>query len=154
MKIPGPDHPITITAAATRWRGKYAGHVIADSAEALVLQEASYPQVIYFPRKDVSMEYLARTAHATHCPYKGDASYFTLNMDGHLAENAVWTYEQPYPAMALIEGRLAFYPDKVEVYEVGDAAVDERRCVDKIVQHTDAGDGTSQREHWQADADR
>ena len=102
------------------------------------------------------MEYMSRTDHHTHCPYKGDASYYSLLMDGHFAENAVWTYEQPYPAMRVIEGRLAFYPDKVELYEVDDAAVNPRHHehhtesaeVDQIVQHTDAGAGRPQREPW------
>jgi len=151
MKIPGPDHPITITPAATRWRAKFQGHVIADSADALVLQESTYPQVIYFPRKDVSMEYMARTNHATHCPYKGDASYYTLHMDGEIAENAVWTYETPFPAMAQIEERVAFYPNIVEIYAVDDAVVNPRHVdvdVDQAVLHTDSGSGRSQREHW------
>jgi len=153
MKIPGPDHPIDITATPKRWRAKFQGHVIADSAGALVLKEASYPPVIYFPRADVSMDYLSRTTHSTHCPYKGDASYYTLQMDGHFAENGVWTYETPFPAMSAIEGYLAFYPNHVEVYEVDDAAVNPRHIdedVDQIVQHTDSGSGNSQREHWPA----
>ncbi|MCW5759563.1 MAG: DUF427 domain-containing protein, partial [Phenylobacterium sp.] len=153
MKIPGPDHPIHIRAADQRWRARFQGHVIADSAGALVLEEGAYPQVIYFPREDVSMEYLSRTTHSTHCPYKGDASYYSILMDGHLEENAVWTYEGPYPAMQAIDGYLAFYPDKVEVYAVDDAAVNPRHVaasenVDEIVQHTDAGDGHAQRGQW------
>jgi len=162
MKIPGPDHPITLTPAAKRWRALFQGHVIADSADALVLREASYPPVIYFPRDDVSMDFLSRTANASHCPYKGDAAYYTLQMDGHFAENAVWTYEAPYPAMSAIAGRLAFYPDHVELYEVDDAAVNphhvdapqDARAVDAVIQHTDAGGGASQREHWPANVDR
>ena len=118
MKTPGPDHPITIKPAAGRWRVRFEGRVIADSGEALILKEASYPEVIYFPRKDVVMDALARTQHATHCPYKGDASYFSLRADGHLADNAVWTYETPFPAMEQITERLAFYPDKVTVEAV------------------------------------
>jgi uncharacterized protein (DUF427 family) len=158
MKIPGPDHPITVEPAKRRWRALYAGHVIADSNDAIVLREADYPAVVYFPREDVAMEYMARTDKRSHCPYKGDAAYYTLNMDGHFAENAVWTYEEPFEAMSPIAGRLAFYPDKVEVYEVDDAAVNPRHVsevqegheasVDEIVQHTDTGDGHSQREHW------
>jgi uncharacterized protein (DUF427 family) len=153
MKIPGPDHPITVTPAARRWRGKFQGHVIADSANALVLQESTYPQVIYFPREDVSMEYLSRTAHTTNCPYKGDASYYTLLMDGHFAENAVWTYETPYPAMTQIANYVAFYPNHVELYEVDDAAVNPHHIdedIDQIVQHTDSGSGAPQGEHWPA----
>ena len=95
MKTPGPDHPITITPAGQRWRVQFQGHVIADSGDALILKEADYPPVVYFPREDVSMEYLTRTKHATHCPYKGEASYYTLMMDGRFVENGVWTYESP-----------------------------------------------------------
>ena len=161
MKIAGPDHPITITPASTRWRAKFAGHVIADSAGALVLQEANYPPVVYFPRADVSMEYMSRTDRGTHCPYKGDAAYYTLLMDGELAENAVWTYEEPFPAMMEISGRLAFYPDRVEVYAVDEATVnphprpkdegeDFATTIDEVVQHTDSGSGNSQGERWAA----
>jgi uncharacterized protein (DUF427 family) len=157
MKVPGPDHPITITPADQRWRVKFQGHVIADSNDALILKEATYPPVVYFPRDDVSMEFLSRTKHATHCPYKGDAAYYTLLMDGHFAENAVWTYEEPYPAMGLIAGRVAFYPNVVEIYAVDDAAVNPRHVdepsVDAAVQHTDAGDGHAQRGPWPPSVD-
>lgn len=156
MKIPGPDHPITITPAVTRWRVRFENHVIADTADALVLQEASYAPVVYFPRADVSMEYLSRTDRSTHCPYKGDAAYYTILMDGHFADNAVWTYEEPFPAMEQIRERVAFYPDKVEIYPVDDAAVSPanlRTDIDEAILHTDAGDGTSQREHWPSNLD-
>ncbi len=156
MKIPGPDHPITITPAKTRWRVSFQNHVIADSADVLVLQEASYRPVVYFPRADVSMEYFSRTDRSTHCPYKGDAAYYTIVMDGQFADNAVWTYEEPYPAMELIRERLAFYPDKVEIYPVEDAAVNPgapNPDVNAAVLHTDAGDGTSQRAHWPSNVD-
>jgi uncharacterized protein (DUF427 family) len=151
MKIPGPDHPITLTPATRRWRARFSGHVIADTGDALILKEADYPPVVYFPRDDVSMDYLTRTAHTTHCPYKGDANYYTLNMDGQFVDNAVWTYESPFPAMNAIAGRLAFYPNEVELYEVDDAAVNPHHVearVDDAVQHTDAGDGHAQRDHW------
>ena len=156
MKIPGPDHPITITQATTRWRARFQGHVIADSGDALMLKEASYKPVIYFPREDVSMEYFSRTDRSTHCPYKGDAAYYTVLMDGQFADNAVWTYEEPFPAMEQIRGRLAFYPDKVEVYAVDDAAVEPitpRADIDQTVLHTDSGSGASQREHWPTNLD-
>jgi uncharacterized protein (DUF427 family) len=151
MLKPGPDHPITLEPAKKRWRAMFAGHVIADSNDALILQEANYPPVVYFPREDVAMEYMSRTERATHCPYKGDAAYYTLLMDGQFAENAVWTYEEPFEAMEPITGRIAFYTDRVEVYEVDDEAVNKhphREDVDEVVQHTDAGDGKSQGEHW------
>jgi len=158
MLTPGPDHPITLEPAARRWRALFAGHVIADTDDALILREASLKPVVYFPRGDVAMEYMSRADRSTHCPFKGDAAYYTLLMDGQFAENAVWTYEAPFPAMERIAGRLAFYPDKVEVYEVDDAAVNprhvdaapaSRRAIDDVVLHTDTGDGHSQREHWQ-----
>jgi uncharacterized protein (DUF427 family) len=154
MKIPGPDHPITLEPATRRWRARFAGEVIADTANAIVLREAAYPPRVYFPRADVDMARLTRTAHTTHCPYKGDAAYFSVTGDGQAAENAVWTYEQPYPAMQAIDGRLSFYTDKVEVYEVEDAEADAGAArVDEVVQHTDSGSGNSQREHWLANID-
>lgn len=154
MLTPGPDHPITIEPAKRRWRAAFAGHVIADSDDAMILREGSYPPVIYFPRDKVAMEYMSRTDRKTHCPYKGDAGYYSVLMDGQWAENALWTYEEPFPAMEQIRGRLAFYTDKIEVYEVDDAAVNPHhpvgeRDIDSIVQHTDTGDGHSQRDHWQ-----
>jgi len=160
MLKPGPDHPIDLAPAKTRWRAYFAGHVIADTNDALIVKEADYPPVVYFPREDVAMEYMSRTDRQTHCPYKGDAAYYTILMDGEFAENAVWTYEQPFDGMDPLAGRLAFYTDRVEVYEVDDAAVnpnhrtDElaRADVDEVVQHTDAGDGHSQREHWTPNA--
>jgi len=167
MQTPGPDHPIAIEPAANRWRAQFGGHVIADSNDALILREADYPPVVYFPRDDVAMEYMTRTERGSHCPYKGDAAYYTLMMDGQFAENAVWSYEQPFAAMEAIAGRLAFYPDKVEVYEVSDAAVNPRHReeaaevaevrtlgVDQVVQHTDAGAGASQKPPWPANVEQ
>src|SRR5262245_66209997 len=114
MKLPGPDHPITVTRNSKRVRVTFAGRVIADTKSALTLKEASYKPALYIPRTDAEMSLLAPTDHRTHCPYKGDASYFTISVDGRSAENAVWSYEQPYPAMAEIKKYLAFYPDRSE----------------------------------------
>ena len=114
-KIPGPDHPIAIAPTKGRVIVRFNGAVIADSANALTLQEASYPGVQYIPRADARMAHYKKTAHSTHCPYKGDASYFTLSAGPEQAENAVWSYENPYPAMREIAGHLAFYPNKVEI---------------------------------------
>ena len=122
MKTPGPDHPITVTPAGRRMRARIGPHVIADSADAMTLQESTYPAVTYFPRKDVETSFLAKTDRTTHCPYKGDASYYSIMIDGDLLENVVWSYEAPFPAMEAITGHLAFYTDRVEVY----AAPDER----------------------------
>ena len=118
MKLPGPDHPITITANPKRVRVSVGGVVIADTTYALTLKEASYPAVQYVPRADAKMDLLKKTDRTTHCPYKGDASYFSILANGKPIENAVWTYEAPFPAMTEISGHLAFYPDKVKIEEV------------------------------------
>ena len=118
MKIPGPDHPITIAPNPKRVRVCAGGVVIADTTQALTLKEASYPAVHYIPREDANMNLLSRTERTTHCPYKGDASYFNVTAGGKALENSVWTYETPFPAMAEITGHLAFYPDKVTIEEV------------------------------------
>jgi len=117
MKLPGPDHPITITPSTKRVRVTFGGKVVADTTKALSLKEASYPAVLYIPRADAKMNLLTKTDHATHCPYKGDASYFSIQADGKAAENAVWSYEQPFPAMAEIKDLLAFYPNRVDKIE-------------------------------------
>jgi len=116
MKEPGPDHPIHIEAFAGRVRIAAGGRVLGESAAALVMREADYPPVYYVPRADIDMSALSKTGTTTHCPYKGDAGYFSISgADGEDIENAVWTYERPYPAMAAIAGHLAFYPNKVEL---------------------------------------
>ena len=117
MKLPGPDHPITITPNPKRLRVTFAGQVVAETSRALTLQEASYPAVQYIPREDANMALLSRTARSTHCPYKGDASYYSIEAGGRRAENAIWTYETPFPAMAQIAGHLAFYSDRVDRIE-------------------------------------
>lgn len=117
IKIPGPDHPITIERNRSRVVVSAAGRVIADTREALTLREASYPAVQYIPRKDVDMALLKRTEHATYCPYKGDCAYYSIPLGGARSANAVWTYEAPYPAVAAIKDHLAFYPDRVDAVE-------------------------------------
>ena len=117
MKVPGPDHPITVARNGKRVRVSFAGKTIADSTNALVLNEAGYKPVFYIPRADAAMDALTPTDHHTHCPYKGNASYFSITADGKCAENAVWSYEQPFPAMAAIAGHLAFYPSRVDRIE-------------------------------------
>lgn len=120
MKVPGPDHPITVTPNPSRVRVVFNGHVVAETTRALTLQEASYPPVQYIPRADADMTRLVPTAHATRCPYKGEASYFSVEVDGKTAHNAVWSYEAPYEAVAGIKDHLAFYPDRIDRIEVGD----------------------------------
>ena len=117
VRIPGPDHPITITPNASRVVVTAGGRVIADSRAALTLQEAAYPPVLYIPRADVDMAALERTDHATYCPYKGDCAYYSIPAGGERAANAVWTYEAPYAAVAAIRDHLAFYPDRVDSIE-------------------------------------
>lgn len=114
IKIPGPDHPITVTPNSKRVVVTLGGKVIADTRDALTLREASYPAVQYIPRKDVDMALLARTDHATYCPYKGEASYFSIPLGGERSVNAIWTYESAYPSVAAIQDHLAFYPDRVD----------------------------------------
>lgn len=119
MKLPGPDHPITIEPAGRRVRVTLGGKVVADSTHALRLAEANYPPVLYLPREDADMALLTRTDHGTHCPFKGYASYYSISVGGRTAANAVWSYETPYPAMAGIAGHLAFYPDRVDAIDEG-----------------------------------
>jgi uncharacterized protein (DUF427 family) len=117
VKLPGPDHPITIERNSGRVVVSVSGRVIADTREALTLHEARYPAVQYIPRKDVDMTLLTRTAHTTYCPYKGDCAYFSIPVGGERSINAVWSYEAPYAAVAVIKDHLAFYPDRVDAIE-------------------------------------
>jgi uncharacterized protein (DUF427 family) len=117
VKTPGPEHPIAIAANPNRVVVSLNGRRIADTVRALTMREANYPPVHYIPRADVDMSALARSQHSSHCPYKGDAAYYTIAVGGRLAENAVWSYEQPYSAVGEIAGYLAFYPDRVDAIE-------------------------------------
>lgn len=117
IKIPGPDHPITIERNEKRVVVTVGGRVIADTRRALTLREAKYPPVHYIPREDVDMAALARSATRTYCPYKGDASYFSIPAGGERSTDAIWTYEAPYEAVAEIKNHLAFYPDRVDAIE-------------------------------------
>lgn len=117
VKIPGPDHPITIERNPSRVVVTVAGRIIADTRNALTLREAHYPPVFYIPRKDVDIARLERTEHSTYCPYKGDAAYFSIPSGGERAVNAIWTYESPYPAVEPIREHLAFYSDRVDSIE-------------------------------------
>jgi uncharacterized protein (DUF427 family) len=111
------DHPITISPAARRVKVTWRDHVVADSAGALSLKEHVYPPVFYIPRRDVDMSLLQRTQSHTTCPYKGQASYYSLSADGVVEKDAVWTYETPLAGVASIKEYLAFYPNKVEIAE-------------------------------------
>jgi uncharacterized protein (DUF427 family) len=106
-----------VTPNGGRVRVRFNGRIVADTTRALTLREAGYRPVHYIPRADADMSLLVRTDHRSHCPYKGDASYFTVAVDGKTAENAVWSYEQPFPAMVEIKDHLAFYPSRVDAIE-------------------------------------
>ena len=127
MKTPGPDHPITLERNPRRVRVRFGDHVIADTDAALTLREAGYPPVQYLPRDSAEAGFLSQSPHTSHCPSKGDATYFSMMIDGDLAENVAWSYEAPYPAMEEIRGLIAFDAKRVEVYEIDEAAVDARR---------------------------
>ena len=114
VKIPGPDHPITIEPASKRVVVRSGDKVIADTAHALFLREAKYPAVQYIPRNDVDMSALVRSETTSYCPYKGEASYFSIPSGGGRSVDAVWSYEAPHDAVAEIKDYLAFYPDRVE----------------------------------------
>ena len=113
--VPGPDHPITISPAATTVTVTWADRVIAKSDDVLVLQESTYRPVYYLPLDAVDADVLTATSHQTYCPYKGNASYHSLRDGEQVAENAVWTYLAPYDAVSAIAGRVAFYPHLVEI---------------------------------------
>jgi uncharacterized protein (DUF427 family) len=116
-RVPGPDHPISIERNPARITVSVGGRVVADTHNALTLREASYPPVQYIPRKDVDMSLLERTQHSTYCPYKGDASYYSIPSGGAKSVNAIWTYEAAFPAVAAINEYVAFYPDRVDKIE-------------------------------------
>jgi uncharacterized protein (DUF427 family) len=114
LKQPGPDHTITIDPNQARVVVSVAGRVIADTRKALTLREAGYQPVQYIPLSDVDASLLEATDHVTYCPYKGDASYYSILIGGTKSVNAVWTYESPFAAVAEIKGHVAFYPERVD----------------------------------------
>jgi uncharacterized protein (DUF427 family) len=118
IKIPGPDHPITISRAQGKVRVTVGGKIVAESTQALRLEEKGYPPIYYLPRGDADMSLLVRTTHSTYCPYKGDCTYYSIPVGGPKSENAVWTYEKPHEAVAGIKEHLVFYPTRVDAVEV------------------------------------
>ena len=117
-KIPGPDHPITLTPTDGRVVVTLDGRTVADTRRALTLKEASYPEVQYIPLADVDPQLLADSDHKTWCPYKGEASYYSLPIGGPRSVNAIWIYREPHPAVAAIKDHVAFYPDRVDAIEI------------------------------------
>jgi uncharacterized protein (DUF427 family) len=118
VRQPGPDHPITVTPTEARVVVTVAGKVVADSRSALTLQESTYPAVQYIPLTDVDRSVLERTATQSHCPYKGDASYYSIPLGGDRSVDAVWEYQEPNEAVAAIKGHIAFYPDRVDSIDI------------------------------------
>jgi uncharacterized protein (DUF427 family) len=114
--VPGPQHPIVVEPATSRVVVTVGGKTVADTRSALTLREADYPAAYYIPREDADQSLLERTDHHTYCPYKGEASYFSITV-GDRGTNAIWTYEAPYEAVAPIKDHLAFYPDRVDAIE-------------------------------------
>jgi uncharacterized protein (DUF427 family) len=115
MRIPGIHHPITIEPAAERVTVRIGDTVVADTTSALSLREANYPPVYYVPLADVDQALLKRTDTSTHCPFKGDAAYYSIvTAEGEITD-AIWTYEAPYPAVEAIKSHVAFYPNRVEI---------------------------------------
>jgi len=150
-----PNHPITVSRAPTRVQVLFGGHLLGDSGDVLVLREADYDPVFYFPRKDIEMAVLRATDKRTHCPYKGDASYFTIMRDATIVENVAWSYEQPLSGRSDIAGRLAFYPQYVE-FRVTELPAEPASFdpapgadVDEVIKHTDSGSGLSQEAAWE-----
>jgi uncharacterized protein (DUF427 family) len=118
IKIPGPDHPITISPAEGKVRVTVAGRIVAESTQALRLEEKGYPPLYYLPRSDAEMSLLLRTTHYTYCPYKGDCTYLSIPIGGEKSKYEVWTYEKPYEAVVDIKEHLAFYPTRADAIEV------------------------------------
>jgi len=128
-KLPGPDHPITVERNPKRVVVTVAGRVVADTQDALILRESTYPPIYYVPRKHVDLSLLERTEHSTYCPYKGDCAYYSIPAGGDRSVNAVWTYEAPYAAVAEIKDHVAFYPDRVDSIEPqGPPATLHQKC--------------------------
>lgn len=115
IREPSAAHPITIAPTGRRVTVRVGDRVVAETDDALALQESTYPVVQYVPLADVAAGVLSRSDTTTYCPYKGDASYYHVTIDGTTVDDAIWTYEQPYPAVAAIAGRVAFYPDKAAI---------------------------------------
>jgi uncharacterized protein (DUF427 family) len=126
MKTPGPDHPITLERNPRRVRVMAAGHVIADSTDVITLHEADYGPVQYFPRTDVERGFLSQSPTVGECPYKGPRTHYTALIDGELLEDIAWSYEKPNPAAEGLRDRFAFDANRVEVYEVDQADLDNR----------------------------
>ena len=138
MKTPDPSHPMTFAQNPLRVRARFQDHVIADTAQALTLREGSSAPVQYFPRKDVETGFMSETDKQYTCPYKGECTFYSMMINGDLQENVAWSYEAPYPAAEAIAGMIAFYPDRMQVYEIKEEEAEARRA-DALVEVWPAG---------------
>jgi len=109
-----PDYRVDLEPNAERIRVRFDGEIVSDSRRTLVVHETKHDPVIYFPREDVRFELLERTRHQTFCPFKGDASYWSLRVGDRIEKNAVWSYESPFDEVAGLKDYMAFYPDRAE----------------------------------------
>ena len=116
--LPGPEHPITVTPSGKRVVVTVAGKVVADSRDALTLQEASYPAAYYVPLADVDQSLLEASETTSYCPFKGEATYYSIPAGGARSADAIWVYREPFDAVAPIKDHVAFYPDRVDSIEV------------------------------------
>ena len=152
MKIPGPDHPLSIVHCPRRVEALFHGHIIADSARALVVREADRPEAYYFPREDVMMEFLLHEpGYTTHSPYLGEGGYWRIFRDGKFAEHGAWSYDAPYPAAEELRGLISFDPDWVRIHVTDHVEAPIFEQQDKIgdyIRHTDSGAGRSQETPW------
>ena len=117
VRLPGPDHPISIERNPARVVVSVVGRVIANTRNALTLREAAYAPVQYIPAEDVDFSQLERSGRTTYCPYKGDCNYYSVPAGGTKSINAVWSYEDPFPTVGQIRGHVAFYPERVDEIE-------------------------------------
>jgi uncharacterized protein (DUF427 family) len=113
---PSASHPISVEPTGKHVAVRINGDVVADTDEALTLQEATYRAVLYIPLRDVVAERLRPSDTETYCPFKGEASYYhVVTESGETVDDAIWTYREPYPAVAAIADHVAFYPDKADI---------------------------------------
>ena len=114
-----PEHRVDVEARRVRVRIEFAGETIADSTRCLQVRESQHAEVVYFPREDVAMQWLEKSEHSTFCPFKGTASYWTLRVGDRVAENAIWSYPEPYDQVAELRACMAFYVDRVDALREG-----------------------------------
>ena len=114
-----PEHRVDLHPESRRVRVTYAGTVIGDTTSALRVEETGHGPVMYIPAKDMRLDLMTKTEHSTYCPFKGKASYWTINVGDQASENAIWGYETPYDETAELAGHYAFYGNRVDGIEIG-----------------------------------